>query len=155
MRCSGPANPGRPITGTTETLDVINRDHLLDCLRRHYVAGGTLIVAAGRIEHRRVLKAVARLRVLSRRPPGILCARRDGQRAPALQLITKATEQTQLALGIRTCSRHDDRRFALRLLSTILGENMSSRLFQIVREDRGLAYSIYSTPAFSPTPATW
>jgi predicted Zn-dependent peptidase len=63
-------------------------------------------------------------------------------------LFTKKTEQTQLAFGIRTCSRHDERRHALRLLNTILGENMSSRLFQVVREDRGLAYSIYSTPSF-------
>lgn len=53
-----------------------------------------------------------------------------------------------MALGIRTCSRHDPRRYALRLLNVILGENMSSRLFQVVREDHGLAYSIYSTPSF-------
>jgi predicted Zn-dependent peptidase len=57
-------------------------------------------------------------------------------------------EQTQLALGFRTCSRHDERRFALRLLNTVLGENMSSRLFQVVREDRGLAYNIYSSLSF-------
>jgi predicted Zn-dependent peptidase len=63
-------------------------------------------------------------------------------------LFAKKTEQTQIALGVRTCSRHDKRRYALRLLNTILGENMSSRLFQVVREDRGLAYSIYSTPSF-------
>src|SRR4029077_14962505 len=63
-------------------------------------------------------------------------------------LVTKQTEQTQMALGIRACSRHDQRRYALRLLNTILGENMSSRLFQIIREDRGLAYSIYSSPSF-------
>lgn len=50
-----------------------------------------------------------------------------------------------MALGIRTCSRHDQRRYALRLLNTMLGENMSSRLFQVIREDRGLAYSIYSS----------
>jgi predicted Zn-dependent peptidase len=49
---------------------------------------------------------------------------------------------------MRTCPRHDPRRYALRLLNTILGENMSSRLFQIIREDRGLAYSIYSAPSF-------
>jgi predicted Zn-dependent peptidase len=65
-----------------------------------------------------------------------------------VRLITKRTEQTQIALGIRTCSRHDDRRYPLRLLNTLLGENMSSRLFQVVREDRGLAYSIYTTPSF-------
>jgi len=73
---------------------------------------------------------------------------KDGQDSPRLKLFTKDTEQTQLALGIRTCSRHDDRRYAFRLLNTILGENMSSRLFQIIREDRGLAYSIYSAPSF-------
>ena len=70
------------------------------------------------------------------------------QRAPGVKLNTRKTEQTQLALGIRTCSRHDERRFALRLLNAILGENMSSRLFQVVREDRGLAYSIYSALSF-------
>ena len=79
--------------------------------------------------------------------PARFSARND-QRAPRIRLLTKKTEQTQIALGIRTCSRHDERRFALRLLNAILGENMSSRLFQVVREDRGLAYSIYSTPSF-------
>ena len=67
------------------------------------------------------------------------------QTRPNVRLFTKETEQTQLALGIRACSRHDLRRYALRLLNTILGENMSSRLFQVIREDRGLAYSIYSS----------
>ncbi|HEY9510850.1 MAG TPA: insulinase family protein, partial [Verrucomicrobiae bacterium] len=71
----------------------------------------------------------------------------SNQSEPRIRLITKKTEQTQIALGIRTCSRHDPRRHALRLLNAILGENMSSRLFQIIREDRGLAYSIYSTPS--------
>ena len=60
----------------------------------------------------------------------------------------KDTEQTQLALGLRACSRHDERRYALRLLNALLGENMSSRLFQIIREDHGLAYSVYSSPSF-------
>jgi predicted Zn-dependent peptidase len=54
----------------------------------------------------------------------------------------------QMALGLRTCSRHDERRFALRLLNAVLGENMSSRLFQVLREDRGLAYSVHSSLSF-------
>jgi predicted Zn-dependent peptidase len=70
------------------------------------------------------------------------------QSAPRLRLFSKQTQQAQFALGIRTCSRHDPRRFALRLLSTILGENMSSRLFQVLREDHGLAYSVCSSLAF-------
>jgi predicted Zn-dependent peptidase len=65
-----------------------------------------------------------------------------------IRLFRKDTQQTQVALGIRTCSRHDPRRFATRLLSTVLGENMSSRLFQILREDHGLAYSVCSSLSF-------
>jgi predicted Zn-dependent peptidase len=53
-----------------------------------------------------------------------------------------------MALGVRTCARHDERRFALRLLNTLLGENTSSRLFQVLREDRGLTYSISSSLSF-------
>jgi predicted Zn-dependent peptidase len=140
---------GRPITGTEKTLDAMVRAHLVGYLRENYVPANTLIVAAGRLKHRQVVRAVAqyarRFRTADR--PRFTPARSD-QRAPRIRLFTKKTEQTQLALGIRTCSRQDERRYALRLLNTILGENMSSRLFQVVREDRGLAYSIYSTPSF-------
>jgi predicted Zn-dependent peptidase len=145
-----PGQPlGRPITGTDQTLDATTRGRLLGYLRENYVAGNVLIVAAGRLKHRQVLRAVARH--ASRFPNGIrprFTPARSDQQKPRVRLFTKQTEQTQIALGIRTCSRRDERRYALRLLNTILGENMSSRLFQVVREDRGLAYSIYSTPSF-------
>jgi predicted Zn-dependent peptidase len=140
---------GRPITGTNRTLDGMARGQLLGYLRENYVAGNVILVVTGRCKHRQVVRAAARY---ARRLPATARPRfaeaRDNQRRPRVRLFTKKTEQTQLALGIRTCSRHDDRRYALRLLNAILGENMSSRLFQVVREDRGLAYSIYSTPSF-------
>ncbi len=140
---------GRPITGTEKTLDAMTRPQLLGYLRENYVAANVLVVAAGRLKHRRVVRAVARYAPrlpITARPR---CApARSEQRNPRVCLFTRQTEQTQIALGVRTCSRQDDRRYALRLLNTILGENMSSRLFQVVREDRGLAYSIYSTPSF-------
>jgi len=140
---------GRPITGTEQTLDAMTRAHLVGYLRENYVPANTLIVAAGKLKHRQVVRAVARYasRFPSTARPYFTPARSD-QRKPRICLFTKKTEQTQIALGIRTCSRQDERRYALRLLNTILGENMSSRLFQVVREDRGLAYSIYSTPSF-------
>ncbi|HWX21163.1 MAG TPA: pitrilysin family protein [Candidatus Binatia bacterium] len=140
---------GRPITGTNQTLDGLNRSRLLSYLHDNYVSGSALLVAAGNVDHRRVVRATARYaRSVPRgRRPSFQPARND-QPAPRVRLFTKRTEQTQMALGIRICSRHDERRYALRLLNTILGENMSSRLFQVVREDRGLAYSIYSTPSF-------
>jgi predicted Zn-dependent peptidase len=145
-----PEHPlGRPITGTNETLDGLDRNKLVGYLRDKYVATKSVLVASGKVKHQQVIRAAARYArhfqngIAPKSAPA-----HNGQNAPRLKLFTKDTEQTQLALGIRTCSRHDDRRYALRLLNTILGENMSSRLFQIIREDRGLAYSIYSTPSF-------
>lgn len=137
---------GRPLTGTPQTLDNLTRSSLVNYQRTNYVAGRTVISAAGRLKHSQVVKAVSRLAARfpqGREPDFSLADAR--QTAPRINLFTKKTEQTQLALGIRTCSRHDPRRYALRLLNTILGENMSSRLFQVIREDRGLAYSIYSS----------
>jgi predicted Zn-dependent peptidase len=70
---------------------------------------------------------------------------RMGGRGPVVRLVTKETEQSHLALGLHSFSRADDRRYALKLLNVIFGENMSSRLFQVVRERHGLAYSIQSS----------
>lgn len=140
---------GRPLTGTEATLDGLNRTRLVNYQRENYVAGRTIIAAAGRLQHQRIVRTVARL--AGRFPQGRIpefVAATSNQSRPQLRLFTKETEQTQLALGIRTCSRHDPRRYALRLLNTVLGENMSSRLFQVVREDGGLAYSIYSSLGF-------
>lgn len=140
---------GRPITGTNQTLNSLHRAELVGYLRDHYLTGNTVIVAAGNIRHRQALRALAPYTGhFAHGPHPAFVPARSAQREPQLRLFRKKTEQTQLALGIPTCSRHDERRYALRLLNTILGENMSSRLFQVVREDRGLAYSIYSSPSF-------
>jgi predicted Zn-dependent peptidase len=140
---------GRPITGTPETLDRLTRTDLLAFLRSSYVTGATVVVAAGRVRHRDVVQAVERYaRSFTGGRRSTFSELVEDQQEARVALRSKKIEQTQLAVGIRTCSRHDERRFALRLLNTILGENMSSRLFQVIREDRGLVYSIYSTPSF-------
>jgi len=140
---------GRPLTGTEKTLDGLTRAELLGFQHANYTAPAMLIVAAGNLDAKEVVRAIAK-RARRFRPgkrPGFVPV--DSQQAsPIIRLSRKSVEQTQLALGVRTCSRHDERRFALRLLNTILGENMSSRLFQLVREDHGLAYNIYSTLSF-------
>ena len=140
---------GRSITGTNDTLEAMERPALVGYLRQNYIARNAFVVAAGKITHHRLVRSATRYarRVKTGERPRFAAARND-QQAPRIRLFTKDTEQTQIALGLRTCSRHDRRRYALRLFNTILGENMSSRLFQVVREDRGLAYSIYSTPSF-------
>jgi predicted Zn-dependent peptidase len=140
---------GRSITGDEKALDALSRAKLLAYLKNNYLAENTLIVVAGNVTHRRVVKAATRLAKFFKSGP---CPQfvpvTNAPREPRVNLCTRKVEQTQLALGIHTCSRHDDRRHALRLLNTILGENMSSRLFQVIREEHGLAYSIYSTPSF-------
>ena len=140
---------GRPLTGTEETLEKLGRSDLLGYKQRNYVTRNTLVTLAGSIQHREALKVVSRFaaKIHKAKRPNFSPA--DARQvAPRLKFHRKNTEQTQLALGVRTCSRHDDRRFALRLLNVMLGENMSSRLFQVVREDNGLAYSICSSLGF-------
>lgn len=145
-----PGHPlGRPLTGTEKTLDTLGRDQLLAYQHSNYTAATTIVAVAGRISPDHVVRSVTRLarRFRAGTNPPFLPATWD-QSEPRIRLCTKPTEQTQLALAVRTCSRHDDRRHALRLLNTLLGENMSSHLFQLIREDLGLAYNIYSALSF-------
>jgi predicted Zn-dependent peptidase len=140
---------GRTLTGTEETLDAITRPHLVNYLRKNYVSQCTLVAAAGRVSHQKLVKALSKISKhfsVGARPQHSPVV--ENQTRPVIRLFSKKTEQTQIALGIRGYSRHDERRFALRLLNCILGENMSSRLFQTVREEHGLAYSIYSSSSF-------
>jgi predicted Zn-dependent peptidase len=140
---------GRSITGTEKTLDRMGRAELIAYQRQNYVAPAVLLAAGGRVTHRQAVAAAAKYaRTLARGARPRFTPAQTTQTKPALRLLSKKTEQTQIALGIRACSRHDERRYALRLLNAILGENMSSRLFQTVREEHGLAYSIYSAASF-------
>ncbi|HEX3278023.1 MAG TPA: pitrilysin family protein, partial [Thermoleophilaceae bacterium] len=105
--------------------------------------------AAGNLDHERIVQLVDQA-VGGAAPGG------DGAStpsvAPAIRFHAKETEQYHLALGGRGIARGDERRFAVRLLDTILGGSTSSRLFQEVREKRGLAYSVYSyTSQFTDT----
>ena len=140
---------GRSITGTPRSLDALKRAGVLRFMRTHYVTGALVIAAAGNLRHAQLVRAVKRYAHCF--PAGLRPSHEPAdprQNRARVRLHRKKTGQTQLALGLRTCPRGDERRFALRLLNTILGENMSSRLFQEVREDRALAYSIYSTISF-------
>ncbi|HAB19040.1 MAG TPA: pitrilysin family protein [Verrucomicrobiota bacterium] len=140
---------GRPVIGTPRTLDLMRRRDFCRYVESRYVTGATVITAAGNVRHRELVRLVERrargFRV-GERPHYEAAPQRS--RGPSLKLTHKATEQTHLSLGIRTCSRHDPRRHALRLVNVILGENMSSRLFQVVREQHGLTYNIHSAVSF-------
>jgi predicted Zn-dependent peptidase len=136
---------GRSLTGSEETLQMMTRRQLLNYMDENYVSAATLITAAGNLRHRDLVKAVQRYaKRFARGKHPQFQPFESRQEQPEVHLFTKDTAQMQIALGIRACSRHDERRFAMRVLNTLLGENMSSRLFQVLREDHGLAYSIHS-----------
>jgi predicted Zn-dependent peptidase len=105
-----------------------------------------VVAVAGNVEHARVVRVIKRFvpSTNAGKRPNFLRADAT-QHEPQARFVAKQTSQLQLALGIRVCSRHDERRFALRLLNTLLGENASSRLFQVLREEHGLTYSIHSS----------
>lgn len=145
-----PGHPlGRAVIGTPETLAGMRRAHFVDYLASHYVTDSTVIAAAGNLQHDELVGLVRR-RLRQFRPgvrPGCQPPA-DRKPKPTVKSVRKTVEQANLGLGFRTCSRHDPRRFALRLLNVILGENMSSRLFQVVREEHGLTYNINSSLSF-------
>lgn len=140
---------GRSLTGTLESLDRIQRSELVAFKRTNYLPANTVVAVAGRCRHDDIVGRVEnafRLDGAGRKPSFMPAA--NTQRSPRLQWLGKDVEQTHLAIGIHGYSRHDPRRYALKLLSIILGENMSSRLFQVIREQHGLAYSIQSSTSF-------
>ncbi|MGH8596209.1 MAG: M16 family metallopeptidase, partial [Gammaproteobacteria bacterium] len=151
-----PEHPlGRSLTGTAKSLDATDRDALVRYKQTKYVAGNTVVAVAGRCQHDDVVDRLQKALTISSngRSPRFLPAR-DRQRSTRLRFLQKPVEQAHLAIGIRGYSRHHPKRFAQKLLSVILGENMSSRLFQVIREQHGLAYSIQSaTSYFSDTGA--
>jgi predicted Zn-dependent peptidase len=136
---------GRSLTGTPDTLDRIDQAALLNYKHSRYGAHNTVVSVAGHCHHDDIVTRVRALLRLERNghAPRFVPAEAD-QRRPRLKFLHKDVEQTHLALGIRGYSRRHPRRYALKLLSVILGENMSSRLFQVIREKHGLAYSIQS-----------
>jgi len=137
-------NPlGQPLAGTSENIQRMKRRDLLNYRRKFYHSGNLCITAAGKTdlaEVKELLRPLLRQFPTGARAQFTPVSRR--QSAPRIQVIRKPIEQTQFVIGMRGVSRHDPRRSAFRLMSVILGENMSSRLFQNVREKHGLAYSI-------------
>jgi len=141
-----PNNPlGRPLAGTSENIQRMRRRDLLAYRRKFYHSGNLCITVAGKTDLAEVKELLRPL--LRQFPTGPRAAFKPvprRQTAPRFAVVRKPIEQTQFVVGLRGVSRHDPRRSAFRLMSVILGENMSSRLFQNVREKHGLAYSISS-----------
>ena len=137
---------GRPVIGRAEVISSVPVPEIATYHDSHYVAPNTVVAAAGNVEHERVIELVQGA-LDGARPAGTGSLQPEpapSDFASRVRFHQKETEQYHVCLGGPGIPRADDRRWALRVLDTILGGSTSSRLFQEVREKRGLAYSVYS-----------
>ena len=146
----GPTPLGRPILGTIETIGALTPRAIRTFYRKRYRPENMVVSAAGNVDHNAVVRLVRR----AFGDAGHL----DGADAPSLpragafrtrgagdvRVVSKTTEQANVVIGVPGVARDDQRRFALGVLNASLGGGMSSRLFQEIREKRGLAYSVFS-----------
>jgi predicted Zn-dependent peptidase len=146
----GDTQLGRPILGTVDSIKSMSRNAVFNYYKKRYLPQDLVVAVAGNIKHKKVVEMVER--ALS--ADGFL----DVKGAPQIRgneimrkvkqrsvgIITRKTEQAHMFYGMEGVARHDDRRFAMGILASALGGGMSSRLFQEIREKRGLAYSVYA-----------
>jgi predicted Zn-dependent peptidase len=137
---------GRPIIGRADVVSSVPVTDIRDFHDRRYTPANTVVAAAGNLDHGRIVELVERA-LADGAPEGDLerpGGPPDGAVGQRLRFHRKDTEQVHACLGGPGIPRADERRFALRVLDTLLGGASSSRLFQEVREKRGLAYNVYS-----------
>jgi predicted Zn-dependent peptidase len=145
---------GRPIAGTVESIKALTRAQIRRYYRSRYTAPNMVVTVAGNVDHtavvRLVRKAFTRAGFLDDTdavPAPVRAAQRARRTATGDVVVSRPFEQVNLVLGVNGLVRTDERRYALGVLNAALGGGTSSRLFQEVRERRGLAYSVYSYPS--------
>jgi predicted Zn-dependent peptidase len=154
---------GRPILGTANSINAITRDQIFEHYQDRYTPEHLVVAAAGNLDHDTVVELVRQAfgpaldrpaepaaPRLNGSDPGLVAGAGTGTR-----LISRPIEQANLVLGCESLARTDERRFALGVLNAAFGGGMSSRLFQEIREKRGLAYSVYSFSAQHADTGVW
>ncbi len=135
---------GLPILGSRDSVGRFDHAAAVAFRRKHYLSGNCVVAAAGHVDHD------ALVALTQRHLDGLACGPRsirpvaDAAGEARIATLTKDTEQAHICYGVATMNAHHPDRFALAILDGVLGAGMSSRLFQEVREKRGLAYAIYS-----------
>ncbi|NLI78502.1 MAG: insulinase family protein [Candidatus Riflebacteria bacterium] len=137
------ASLGRPILGTSQTVGALDRDEVTDIYHSQFTTGNLLVCAAGNLDGHALVRLLEKH--LKNQRPGSFPTRRF-RPVPTFEttVYQKDIEQVHLTLGTPAMSYGDPDRYAVTLLNTAFGGGMSSRLFQEIREKRGLAYAVYS-----------
>ena len=136
---------GRDVAGSKESIASLDRDKLLAYMKSHYLPNNIVVSVAGNVEHEAVVKQIAAcLGDWTRGEVAPYQPAKDGQTEPRVRIFNKNTKQAYLCLSVPGLPRDHPDRLNLRLLDTVLGGGMSSRLFNGLREKRGLAYGVHS-----------
>ena len=143
---------GRPIGGTIETITNVTRDAVWEHYQQNYRPQDLVVVAAGNVEHQQLIELVEKglteagwdLSIAAKPVQRRLLQPAKISRGTKLQVIHRPISQANILVGSEGLYVDDSRRYAMGVLNTVLGGGMSSRLFQEIREKRGLAYSVYS-----------
>ncbi|NEW39338.1 insulinase family protein [Nocardia cyriacigeorgica] len=141
---------GRPVIGSVESIEGMRANQLRSFHQRRYRPDRMVVAVAGNVEHEHTVELVHRAFADRLDPTVAPVPRREGRfrvrTAPQLQWSYRDSEQAHLVFGVRAFGRHEgERRWPLSVLNTVVGGGLSSRLFQRIREERGLAYSVYSS----------
>lgn len=140
---------GRPVIGSTESIESMTRAQVHSFHVRRYTPERMVVAVAGNVDHDETVELVRRSFAGHLNDSAVPAPRREGtlrlRTAPELTVLNRDSEQAHLCLGVRGYGRHQGHRWALSVLNTAVGGGLSSRLFQEVRESRGLAYSVYSS----------
>ena len=144
---------GRSILGTVDSIKKMPRNSIYNYYKKHYQPENLVVSVAGNVKHKKVVKlveeALARDNFLDAPPKKHQTRIATPVKTPGLGkvgIIDRKTEQAHILYGFPGLARNDERRFALSVLSSAVGGGMASRLFQEIREKRGLAYTTYSYP---------
>jgi predicted Zn-dependent peptidase len=135
---------GRPILGRPDTVSALTQPILQNYFKDTYVAGNFVVVAVGNLDHDRVMQLVGD-KFAATPPSGVAVRDTTPVIAPTVQIRQKELEQSHVCLGTIGLPQNHPDRYAAYALNTVLGGSMSSRLFQNVREKRGLAYAVFSS----------
>ncbi|MDD3899134.1 MAG: pitrilysin family protein [Syntrophomonadaceae bacterium] len=138
---------GRPILGTLDSVQGFKREEIYDFYRRAYVPANMIIAIAGNVDAARVKEKLESYLKQDMPDSTQFINIEVADYEPFIKMVAKDTEQVQICLGLPGISYQDKRRYTQNIMNSILGGGISSRLFQTIREELGLAYSVYSYPS--------
>jgi len=141
---------GWPIAGRKEVIKKLSRNDFVKYHAKNYVASSTIVVVAGKFDEKNLVNEIKnKFAAISTGKKHSKLKTKENQKNPAIKLEYKKTDQTHIILAMRAFSMFDKRRYALEVLTDILGGGMSSRLFQKVRGELGAAYYVYASADMS------